>query len=182
LSAGARPAARRGGAGRSPPVTDEWAARVQQAGLDLYGNDFRFAAHELGHFAASDPASRERLPGGDVRFATIPRLGERFVVFSGSVAKELLRYRLDPDHAGPPLASPFAHLRFEHPGTRWYNVASLEGSARYFPGNALRIIDFFARKVVENIHGGRRTLLVTRKKFVRLCRRLLLERLAALGE
>jgi hypothetical protein len=93
----------------------------------------------------------------------------------------LARHRLDPDRAHAALASPFAGYRFEHPGTSWFNINSLLGAASFFPRNAGRILDLFAAKVARNVAAGRRTLLVSRKKSVPWCRRLLRERLAGLG-
>jgi hypothetical protein len=152
----------RDGKWRFPSPGGDWAVNVQQRGRELYGNTFRYLAHELQHFCRSDPASRERLPGGDVRFATLPYLGKKFIVFSGSIAKELARYRLDPDHDHPALVSPFEGYRFEHPGTRWFNINTLDGAAKFFFRNASRILDFFAAKIALNIQAGRRTLLVSR--------------------
>src|SRR5262249_46739234 len=75
----------------------------------------------------------------------------------------------------------FGEIVFRHPDTAWYNVASLEGAANNFPGNASRIIDLLAQKVAANIRAGKRTLLVARKKFVARCARCLREALARLG-
>jgi hypothetical protein len=77
--------------------------------------------------------------------------------------------------------SPFEHVRFEHPGTRWFNINTLDGAAKFFPRNAGRILDFIAAKVAMNIAEGRRTLLVTRKVFARRCQDYLRRRLAELG-
>ncbi len=165
-----------------PLLYGKWAAAVQERGKDLYGNKFRFPGHDLHHFGYSEPSSREKLPDGNIRFAALPYLGRRFIIFTGSMAPLLARYRLDPNHARPTLSSPFTGLEFRHPGTCWFNIRSLDGAACYFPGNAVRIIDFFARKILQNILLGRRTLLVSRKKFVGRCRTLLRERLAAMGE
>jgi hypothetical protein len=57
----------------------------------------------------------------------------------------------------------------------------MEGAARYFRGNAARIIDFFAAMVARNIHQGKRTLLVSRKKFIPFCQARLRHRLGELG-
>jgi hypothetical protein len=159
----------------------EWATAVQQRGREQFGPAFRFLGYEVYHFAHSDPCSRERLPSGDIRFAALPYLGRQSIIFSGSMAKELARYRLDPSHVRPTLVSPFEQHRFEHPGTRWFNLHTLDGAAKFFPKNAGRILDFIAAKVARNIEQGKCTLLVSRKKFIRLCRRLLSERLAELG-
>src|SRR5262249_49237038 len=77
--------------------------------------------------------------------------------------------------------SPFGGLTFSHPGTAWFNVNTLDGAARFFPGNAGRIIGFFAALVARNVRAGKRTLLVTRKMFTPLCRRLMGEALAREG-
>src|SRR5262249_39565778 len=76
---------------------------------------------------------------------------------------------------------PFEGLRFEHPGTRWYNLRSLMGAAKFFPRNAPAVLDFFAELIARNIKEGRRTLLIARKKFRRLCKAHLTRRLAELG-
>jgi hypothetical protein len=162
-----------------PSLVPRWAVAVQREGRR---NDagFRFPAFDLHALTRSDRWSRERLPDGSLRFATLPDLGNDFIVFSGSIAKELLRYRIDPNHFRAQLESPFAAYRFEHPGTRWYNLACLQGAAKYFPGNAKAILDFFAALIARNLRAGKRTLLITRKTFVLRCRTYLSRRLAEL--
>jgi hypothetical protein len=164
-----------------PDVSRGWALGVQRHGRSLAGGGFRYLVHDFRELALSDPQSRERLSGGGLRFATPPPLGPEFIIFSGSVAAHLARYRLDPNHEDGEVLSPFAGHRFEHPGTQWYNLACWDGAARYFPNNATRIIDFFAEKVARNIRDGKRTLLVARKKFLGLCARHLRKRLGELG-
>ena len=56
-----------------------------------------------------------------------------------------------------------------HPATRWYNIASIAGAAKYFARNARAILDFFAVMIARNIGEGRRTLLVAKKAFRGLC-------------
>ncbi len=164
-----------------PRPDDAWAVDVQRRGRELYGPSFRFLGFDLRHFARSDPASRERLPDGGLRFAVPPSLGKEFIIFSGSIGGDHARYRLDPNHARPALVSPFAHHRFEHPATRWFNLAMPAGAARFFPGNSRVILDFFAFLIARNIAAGKRTLLVARKKFRRLCQSYLRKRLAEIG-
>src|SRR5262249_39193759 len=103
-----------------PGVDADWATAVQRHGRDLFGQSFRFLGFALHGFARSDRASRERLPDGAIRHAVLPYLGKDFIIFSGSIARALARYRLDPDHARPTLVSPFENHRFEHPRTPWY--------------------------------------------------------------
>jgi hypothetical protein len=172
----------REGRWRFPRVGARWAVEVQRRGRELHGDGFRFPAYDLVHFGTSDRASRERLGNGDLRYAALPHLGDSFVIFSGSIAPEFARFRMDPDHARPSLVSPFAGHRFEHPGTRWYNLRSAEGADCNFPNNAGRILGFFAALLARNIAAGRRTLLVCKKRFVRSCRKHLLEALKGLGE
>jgi hypothetical protein len=171
----------RGDVWHFPRVNNTWAAEVQSVGWHLHESEFRFLGHDLGSFGRSAPADRERLPEGTLRYVAPPALGERHIIFSGSIAPGLARYRLDPDHAGPELVSPFAQNRFEHPQTRWYNIRSWEAAARYVPGNLKRIIDFFAALVAHNIQAGKRTLLIAKKMFAKRCARRLRERLVELG-
>jgi hypothetical protein len=166
---------------RFPFVHASWAIVVQRTGRDAEGNGFRFLGFDLHHFGHSDPWSRERLGAGDLRFAVSPYLGREFIVFSGSIAKDLARYRLDPNHRRLPLVSPFECCRFEHPQTRWFNLSSTLGAAEFFPRNAPAILDFFAEKIAQNIRKGKRTLLVARKKFRRSCKTYLTQRLRELG-
>jgi hypothetical protein len=166
---------------RFPAVGQRWAAAVQRAGRQRHGPDFRFLAFDLRALSDSDRWSRERLLDGGLRFALPPALGQDFILFSGSMSAELVRYRLEPNHRRPSLLSPFEHVRFMHPGTRWFNIASLAGAACYFPGNADAILDFFAELISRNIRAGKRTLLVARKVFRRRCAGRLRQRLAELG-
>jgi hypothetical protein len=115
-----------------PAVDVAWALEVQRRGRALFGPAYRFLAYEVHHFAESDICSRERLPG-EVHFAALPSPGRSFIVYTGSMARELARYRIDPDHTRPSILSPFQELRFEHPETRWYNLNTLEGPRSTFP-------------------------------------------------
>lgn len=164
-----------------PFVGNQWALDVQKVGRQKFGPSFRFLGFDLHHLQHSDIASRERLATGDLRFAVPTYLGKDFMIFSGSMAKELARYRLDPNHARPTLVSPFEHHRFEHSETHWYNLNMLAGAAKFFPKNADYIFDFFAHKILRNIQDGKRTLLIARKKFKRLCQVGLRKRLVELG-
>jgi hypothetical protein len=154
---------------------------VQRSGWARFGPAFRFLGYELGRFHRSDPASRERTGDGTVGFAFPTDLGDEFIIFSGTIARGLARYRLDPDHRRPGLVSPFEPYRFEHPGTRWYNLRNAAGADKYFVKNSPAVLDFFAALVARNIRAGRRTLLVAKKKFLKLCAEGLTRRLEGLG-
>jgi hypothetical protein len=170
-----------GGDWTFPAVGGPWAVAVQRAGRRLHGAGFRFLGYDLHALADSDRWSRERLPDGGLRFARPPSLGRDFILFSGSMSADLVRYRLDPNHRRPPPFSPFEGVRFAHPGTKWYNIASLAGAALYFPSNAGAILDFFGELIARNIRAGKRTLLVARKPFRRRCALHLRQRLKELG-
>lgn len=166
---------------RVPRLTPEQALTVQRRGRSRFGDTFRYLGFELCRFAWSDPPSRERLPNGDLRFATLPHLGWNFIVFSGTISPGLVRYRIDPEHSRPPIHSPFEGTQFQHPETRWFNVSSMDGAAKNFPGNAERILDFFASKIALNIECKKHTLLISRKTFFPICTNYLTERLNSLG-
>jgi hypothetical protein len=171
----------RQGRWRFPWVEGDWATRIQRTGRELHGSSFRFLGFDLHHFARSDLVSRERGGNGDLGFASLPDLGDNFVIFSGSMAKSLARFRLDPDHRRPGLASPFQGLRFEHPSTEWSNISSMAGAKKFFPRNAETILDFFVEMVARNIRDGKRTLLVAKKMFAGTCATYLERRLRKLG-
>jgi hypothetical protein len=168
------------GTWRFPFIVPQWALEIHKVGRQLAPEQFRFLAYDLHRFCHSDRSSRERTSTGDLRFAGPPHVGNEFIVFTGSMSTDLARYRLDPNHGMPAISSPFASYRFEHPHTRWFNIASIAGAAKYFPKNAPAILEFFARIVTRNIRAGRRTLLVARKKFFDRCQAYLEPRLSEL--
>ena len=158
---------------RMPPSWPDWALAIQAAGWAAHGRRFRFLGHDLQRFGRSPLESRERHANGDLGFAAPPAIGGDFAVFSGTALPEFLRFRL-----GRELASPFADHRFDHPETRWYNIASRLGMRAHFPRNAGQVIDFFAGLVSRRLVEGRRPLLVAKKRFIALCDRLLARTLA----
>jgi hypothetical protein len=158
---------------RMPPSWPSWALAVQASGWATHGEQFRFIAYDLQQFGRSPLESRERHTNGDLSFAAPPAIGWDFAVFSGTALPKFLRFRL-----GQELANPFAGHRFDHPGTRWYNIASRIGMRGHFPRNADQVLDFFAGLVSRRLLEGRRPLLIAKKRFVRLCDRLLVQTLA----
>jgi hypothetical protein len=171
----------RGGDWSLPPIGRSWALAVQRAGRRLFGPPFHFLAFDLRGFDRSDLMSRERTAAGDLQFASPPDLGDSFILFSGTAASRLVRYRLDPDHRFPEPYTPFEGVRFEHPETRWYNLNSGAGAAKNFVRNSPATLDFFAELIARNIRDGRRTLLVAKKRFLGLCAEHLTRRLRELG-
>jgi hypothetical protein len=151
-----------------PPAPPDWALAVQAAGWAAHGRRFRFLGHDLEQFAGSPLGSRERHANGDLSFAAPPAIRGDFAVFSGTARPEFLRFRLGQD-----LVSPFADYRFDHPCTRWYNIASRLGMMAHFGRNADQILNFFAFLVSRRLAEGRRPLLIAKKRLVESCARAL---------
>src|SRR4030095_2872438 len=96
--------------------------------------------------------------------------------FSGTAHAEFAEFRLGRD-----FKSPFSSYRFEHPETRWYNIASRLGTKGFFPKNAPQVLDFFAGLIALRLQEGRRPLLIAKKCFVPMCVAGLEVRLRDLG-
>jgi len=153
---------------RMPSFTAQWAVAVQRMGRTIFGAEFRFLGYDLRKLGWSRLNSREKTDSGGVAFAVKPQLdvpGCDCIIYSGTAHPDFLKFRL----GGLELANPFADYRFEHPGTRWYNLASSLGTKGHFLANAPQILDFFAQLVARRIQEGRRVLLVAKKCFVGYC-------------
>ena len=159
-----------------PMLPPALAVEVQRTGFNLFHDAFRFIGYEISQFCRSPFASRELHPNGDVTFAAPPRIGTDLLIYSGTAIPEFCEFRL-----GVKLASPFSDVRFNHPDTRWYNLASAIGMRRYFSGNSDQILDFFAGLVAMRMREGRRPLLVSKKCFAADCAAGMTRRLKALG-
>jgi hypothetical protein len=157
---------------RAPPITPQWAVRIQKTGVRLYGEAFRFLGYRIAQLCHAPMESRWRAENGDLQFSARPYLGDT-MIFSGTVDPVFTRYRL-----GKELASPFEGYRFIHPQTRWCNLASPIGSRKYFVRHSPQILDFFAELIVRRVAEGKRVLLVTKKCFRTLCANGLAERFA----
>ena len=161
---------------RFPLFFPDWALAVQARGWETVGTAFRFLAYDLHQFGRSLLDSRERTSTGDLLFATPPYVEGDCVIFSGSAHPDFTHFRF-----GQTFASPFADYQFEHPGTRWFNLASRLGTQRFFRNNARQILDFFAQLVAQRLKQGQRPILISKKCFVDLCARYLQQRFRALG-
>lgn len=165
---------------RMPSFSAQWAVAVQRIGRTIFGSEFRFLGYELRKFSWSRQNSREKTASGGVAFAVKPQLavpGCDVIVYSGTAHPDFLTFRL----GGLELANPFAGWRFEHPKTKWYNLASSLGTRGHFMGNAAQVLDFFAQLVARRRQEGRRVLLVAKKCFVEFCAAEMETRLRGLG-
>ena len=159
-----------------PYITPDWSLDVQARGYELFGESFHFIAFDLYHFCRSALESRERLNNGSIAFATVPNMVGDFIVYSGTAHQEFSQYRL-----GHAFASPFENYSFNHPETRWYNIASRLGAKIYFKKNSPQIFDFFAGLIALRIREGRRPLLIAKKCFAGYCAQQIEQRLRSAG-
>ena len=146
-----------------PSIRSDWALRVQEAGISLSGDSFRFLGFTLARFGASPAETRRRNARGDIEFADRPTVGD-CIVFSGTAAPEFVKLRL-----GAEVSTPFADHRFRHPDTRFFNLASSIGTARHFVRHSDQILDFFAELTTRWIAEGKRVLLISKKRFISEC-------------
>jgi hypothetical protein len=161
---------------KMPPITLPWSIAVQKKGYSIYGDSFYFPAFDMANFGSSPIDSRERCPNGDIQFASTPRMPVDFIIYSGTAQHEFIEFRL-----GKGFSAPFADYRFQHPDTRWYNIASPLGAKKYFQGNSPQIFDFFANLIAQRLQEGKRPLLIAKKHFINFCASSMGERLHALG-
>jgi hypothetical protein len=161
-----------------PSWGEKRALAIQQYGWDTYGEAFHYLARDLHQFCRSPTTSRERTPDGDLLYTNLPhvRTGTDFILYSGTTTAKLAQFRF-----GREFASPFEDTRFEHPGTRWYNIASGLGARCHFQKNAPQILDFYAGLAARRLKEERRPLLIAKKCFVGLCVRCIQERIHDLG-
>ncbi|MBE7461850.1 MAG: hypothetical protein HS116_00015 [Planctomycetes bacterium] len=161
---------------RFPVFDQDWAYAVQREGFAIHAKQFRFLGYDFQQFCRSALESRERTADGGVRFALRSQVDAHFVVYSGTADAEFTQFRM-----GHEFTVPFADYTFDHPDTRWYNIASRLGTKGFFPKNSPQILDFYARLIAQRLKEGRRPILVAKKCFVPLCAAGLNARLGELG-
>lgn len=149
------------GGWRVPQTRPRWEAMMQQRGSLSHGRRFRWVLAELRTLLRSWPESRQRLADSDLVYAHTPRLSDAVtVIFSATAEPAILRQRLGIDR----IVVPFAAVRFRHPGTRIYNIASTVGALRGFERNQPQILYAFAQLIVQRLRAGKRVLVVTKKE------------------
>ena len=148
-----------------PSIPPNLALLIQSYGVQKFGDDYYNPIHDLMFFGYSEISSREKTAYGSLKCAARPQIPGNVIVFSGASNHELLQHRL----ALPEIYNPFTDYQFEHPDTRWYNIASTLGSSTNFIKNSPQILDFFTALIIKRLHEGKRVLLVSRKKFKYFC-------------
>jgi biotin operon repressor len=162
--------------GLLPRTLSKYAFKVQSRGLDEYGNDFRYIGYDLSLFPWSHREERWR-DDDAVHFIGRPYLHCHLLVLSGHLTAAYVGHRLGRG----PVSSPFEHHRFQHTGTRVFNLRSRIGADRYFGKNRAQILDTFALLIARNIEASRSTLLICKKKSKLSCASYLEQRLREWG-
>ena len=110
------------------PIKDKkLVSKIQAMGVNMFGSKFRYMEYDIVSFGNSLLASRQKTGNGNIIFATPPSFGQEFVFFSGTTSPELASFRIGVD-----VKPAFQDIVFENPYTRWYNICSKIGMARYF--------------------------------------------------
>lgn len=162
-----------------PRALNRQAVTIQEAGVNLFGADFRYIGYDLVQFAWS--RSRERVADKDqpITYIARPHFGDEdaLLIASANMTAKYAANRLDLDT----IASPFEQVRFQHTGTRIYNLKVGATTKGYFDGNKARLLNFFAVLIRRNIYQGQSTVLVSKKVFKDTCIDYLGKRLAGWG-
>lgn len=160
-----------------PPALHRQTLELQAAGVDEFGDDFRYAAYDVAQLAWSRPQERWRDPEGTLRFIARPYLGCHALILSAHLNAQYVQHRL----GGGRVLSPFEDHRFQHSETSVFNLKNRVGADRHFDHNHRQILDTIAVLVYRNVTERRSTVLVSRKKSKAFCVEYLRERLAGWG-
>lgn len=159
-----------------PPALHREAFQIQKAGIERFGDEFRYCGYDLSLLATSRPDERW-ISANEIRFVARPFLNCHLLLLSANLTADYAGERLGCGR----LASPFANTIFRHTGSRLLNLQSRLGVDRYFGNNHRQILDTFAVLIFRNIREGRATVLISRKKTKSLCAAYLAKRLAGWG-
>jgi len=144
--------------GCPPPLGDQNAMKIMSTGLAMFGDDFRFLGFRLRHMARS---RRWRTSEG-VAYICRPVLEDTdFLVASAGAPPDLVRHRLDD----PDLRVFCSVVRFLHEDTRIFNIRSSLGAACHFQKNAPQILFAVAQLVLDLAREGKRSLIISKKRF-----------------
>jgi hypothetical protein len=136
---------------------------AQMAGHQAFGSAFRYLATELELLNSAVTTGQWR--DGDT-FEIVVRVdttGCDVVIMAPYLDPEIVEERLSR-----PVIKLFSNLVFRHSESRIINIADPIGTATTLaqPAHFNRVVDFFLALILRNIAQGRRTVLVTRKKFL----------------
>ena len=136
---------------------------AQMAGHQAFGSAFRYLATELELLNSAVTTGQWR--DGDT-FEIVVRVdttGCDVVIMAPYLDAEIVEERLSR-----PVIKLFSNLVFRHSESRIINIADPIGTATTLaqPAHFNRVVDFFLALILRNIAQERRTVLVTRKKFL----------------
>jgi len=150
---------------------------IQRAGLDQYGDGFKFIGFHLVQLRYSRRSERHKDKHGHVRFTARPVLTCHLLVFSAHLTQFYASHRLGIDS----ITSPFEHTVVRHTKTRVVNLRNMQCAATHFQRDPAPILDAFAVLVRRNVLAGRTTVLISRKGLKSLCAEYLDQRLQGWG-
>lgn len=159
-----------------PYPSPSHAVAIQEAGLAMNPN-FTWLGYDAYAFSKSRCDSRWRDPRGNIKFVCTPYLAENTAILTAGMKPGYVQRQLGVDD----VVAPFGRIVCQHRGTEFYNICTLIGAAANFPKNSRQVLDFFGLLVIANIQAGKRTLLIARKRFKRLCVDYLTKRLGGWG-
>jgi hypothetical protein len=136
---------------------------AQMTGQQAFGSAFRYLATEPELLNSAVTTGQWR--DGDT-FEIVVRVdttGCDVVIMAPYLDPEIVEERLSR-----PVTKLFSNLVFRHSETRIINIADPIGTATTLaqPAHFNRVVDFFLALMLKNVAQGRRTVLVTRKKFL----------------
>ena len=152
---------------------------AQAAGCQTFGSSFRYLATEL-ELLNSEVTTAQWRDGDTFEIVLrIDTMGCDVVIMAPYLDAEIVEERLSR-----PVIKLFSNFVFRHSESRIINIADPIGTANTLaqPEHFNRVVDFFLTLMLRNVAGGRRTVLVTRKKFLNRVKARVEEISAAIGQ
>lgn len=151
------------------------AAAVQAEGLNLYGPDYLYMGWDI---TRGSIHRRYRNACGEMVYIRRPWFwGATVLLLAADLHPQLCMHRLGLEDVNV-LYKP---TPLQHSGTKIYNFSSKRLSFTWFDTHAPSLLFMYAQMILREHEADRRTLLVTKKRHVDLCRRELKRAFAELG-
>lgn len=163
--------------GRASSLLNLHAADIQAIGVEQFGPRFRYLGYVLVALTRARDIARWKDVDGTIHFTSRPNAQRHLLVLSANLDDRHVARRLGIGQ----IESPFRDYRFQHSGTRIFNLKNRIGAARYFVKNSDQILGTVAALVARNIAAGRSTVLVSRKNLKTLCAEKMSAKLRAWG-
>ncbi|MCU0293350.1 MAG: helix-turn-helix domain-containing protein [Thermoanaerobaculaceae bacterium] len=149
-------------------LDEEMVLDLQQQGLAMFGDRFRYLGHEL-RVMLRGRRWRD-LNGYGITYHRRPFLRSvDYILIAADLPIEVARHRLGE----PGLQELYPGVQVLHEGTQIYNLRSSIGAATYFHTHAKQISYAVAQLVAKYQAEGKRTLLVVKKRLARKAAALL---------